>query len=69
MRQTIIELSLGAIAFFLVDRLVRFFGSMTSKKFDEEHQRIRVELAILGVLIGFVIFHLFRKGIKLPKWA
>jgi Trk-type K+ transport system membrane component len=69
MRQTLIELSLGAIAFFLVDRLVRFFGSMTSKKFDEEHQRIRVELVILGVLIGFILFHLFRKGIKLPKWA
>lgn len=69
MRQTIIELSLGAIAFFLVDRVIRFFGSMTSKKFSEEHQRIRVELSILGILVGFILFHLFRKGIKLPKFA
>jgi hypothetical protein len=69
MRQTIIELSLGAIAFFFVDRLVRFFGSMTAKKFEEEHYRIRVELTILGILVGFIIFHLFRKGIKLPKFA
>ena len=69
MHQTIIELSLGAIAFFLVDRIIRFFGSMTSKKFEEEHNRIRVELTILGVLVGFILLHLFSKGIKLPKFA
>jgi len=62
-------LSLGAIAFFLVDRVIRFFGSMTSKKFTEEHYRIRVELSILGILVGFILLHLFRKGIKLPKFA
>lgn len=42
---------------------------MTSKKFEEEHNRIRVELTILGVLVGFILLHLFRKGIKLPKFA
>jgi len=69
MQQTISELSMGAIAFFLVDRTIRFFGSMTSRKFEEEHKRIRIELTILGVLVGFILLHLFRKGIKLPKMA
>ena len=69
MHQTIVELLAGAIGFFLVDRLVRFFGSLTSKRFYEEHKRIKVELSILGVLVGFILFHMFIKGIKLPKFA
>ena len=69
MHQTIVELVAGAIGFLFIDRLVRFFGSMTSRKFNEENTRVRVELAILGVLVGFIIFHMFRKGIKLPRFA
>lgn len=69
MRQTILELVMGAIGFFFIDRLIRLFGSMTAKRFEEEHNRIRVELTILGILVGFILFHLFRKGIKLPKFA
>jgi hypothetical protein len=69
MRQTILEIGLAAIAFFLVDRIIRFFGSMTDKRFKDEHYRIQVELSILGILVGFILLHLFKKGIKLPKWA
>lgn len=69
MRQTIYHVILSALIFLLVDRIIRFVGTFRTNKFEIEHKRIQIELALVSTLSIFLLITMKMKNYKIVNFS
>jgi hypothetical protein len=59
--KNVTDILFGFILFFIIDRIVRFFGSSFPGPIDE-NKRCQMELALLGLILSLIfIIHFLKK--------
>ena len=63
-KKTIYHIALSTLIFLFIDRIIRFAGTYQTDKYQIEHRRITIELALVSILSIFIFITLRVKGMN-----
>ena len=63
-KKTVYHLALSTLIFLFIDRIIRFVGTYQTNKYEIEHRRISIELALVSILSIFIFITLRIKGVN-----